>query len=98
MPAGLPRVGVKFHLDADGILIDGGLVEGVEVEAFHLPSALEPLRIDQVVTAGGAAERGRQRPVGPQFQPLLQRRCPGGGSTEQDGETDQKRKQVTAHV
>jgi hypothetical protein len=29
---------------------------------------------------------------------LLQRRCPCGGSTEQDGETDQKRKQITAHV
>jgi hypothetical protein len=29
---------------------------------------------------------------------LLQRRRPCGGSTEQDGETDQKRKQITAHV
>ena len=77
---------------------EGGLVKGVEVDTFHLPSALEPLRIDQVITAGGAAERCRQRPVRPKLQPLLQRRRPCGGSTEQDGEPDQKRKQVTAHV
>ena len=81
-----------------GLVGDGGLVKVVEVDAFHLPSALEPLRIDQVITAGGAAERCRQRPVGPKLQPVLQRRGPCGGSTEQDGETDQKRKPITAHV